>query len=159
MLNREVRVLLHSGDSGARAVGELVYASSDGAASLAATLIAAGAAKFVDWSARLLPVNGAALAASAALRKAEVAAQEARRGLWHTTAPPARDAAAAAAASGKVVEVVSGDTLLVALADGRAVRVSLASCAPTSHSHSASVCPPSLASLTPSSGLVRLSVA
>lgn len=77
MLNREVRAVLHSSDTnGSRVYGELVYPEGNTAASLAATLLDGGMAKYVDWSARMLPVRPpAAVAAAAALKKAEMAAQ------------------------------------------------------------------------------------
>lgn len=77
VLNREVRVILHSSDTnGSRVYGELVYPEGNTAASLAATLLDAGMAKYIDWSARMLPVRPpAAIAAAAALKKAEMAAQ------------------------------------------------------------------------------------
>lgn len=77
VLNREVRAILHSADtSGGRVYGELVYPEGSTAASLAATLLEAGMAKYVDWSARMLPVRPpAAIAAAAALKKAEMASQ------------------------------------------------------------------------------------
>lgn len=75
VLCREVRVLLYSGDTGARAYGEVVYADDGALASLAATLLAEGAARYSNWSARLLPTGAAAVATAAALQKKEAAAQ------------------------------------------------------------------------------------
>lgn len=50
-----------------------------------------------------------------------------RKGMWETIeVPKAPAGSAAAAVAGRVVEVVSGDTLVVRLADGREVRLSLA---------------------------------
>lgn len=53
--------------------------------------------------------------------------QGARKGMWATIeVPKAPAASAAAAVAGRVIEVVSGDTLVVRLADNREVRLSLA---------------------------------
>lgn len=68
-------MLLYSGDAGARAHGKIVYADGGKLASLAATLLEEGAARYSNWSARLLPVSAAAVATAAALQKKEAAAQ------------------------------------------------------------------------------------
>jgi hypothetical protein len=75
VLNREVRIIPYGGDSGPRVYGELVYADDGKAASLAATLLEQGAARFSNWSARLLPVSATALVTAANLQKREIAAQ------------------------------------------------------------------------------------
>ena len=76
VLNREVRAVLHSADQGSRVYGELVFPEDGKPVSLAASLLGAGFARYVDWSARLLPLKPpAALASAAALKKAETTAQ------------------------------------------------------------------------------------
>lgn len=76
VVNREVRVVLHSADQGARVYGELIFPEDGKPVSLAASLLGAGFARYVDWSARLLPVKPpAALASASALKKAETTAQ------------------------------------------------------------------------------------
>lgn len=68
--------MLHSAEQGSRVYGELVYPDEGKAVSLAAALLGAGYARYVDWSARLLPLKPpAALASASALKKAETAAQ------------------------------------------------------------------------------------
>ena len=138
ILNREVRILLHSADTGARAHGEVVHVAGGAAASFAATLLSSGCARYVDWSARLLPAGDGALAPSSALKRAEAAAQEAGRNMWKDGAGAAARSSGAGggggsgggeAIAGKVVEVVSGDTLVVAPeGGGTPIRFSLARC-------------------------------
>ena len=68
--------MLHSADQGARVYGELIFPEDGKAVSLAASLLGAGFARYVDWSARLLPLKTpAALASASALKKAETTAQ------------------------------------------------------------------------------------
>jgi hypothetical protein len=76
ILNREIRAVLHTADQGARVYGEIVFPEDGKAVSLAESLLSAGYARYVDWSARLLPLKPpAALASASALKKAETAAQ------------------------------------------------------------------------------------
>ena len=76
VLGREVRAVLHAADQGARVHGELVFPEEGRVASLGAALLGAGMARYVDWSARLLPLKPpAALASASALKKAETTAQ------------------------------------------------------------------------------------
>ena len=108
-----------------------VFVAGAGASieSLAATILDAGLAKFVDWSARALPANSDDVTASAsALKKREIAAREAQKGLWKDAPPPSKDTNRVdGTIQGKVVEVVSGDTLVVQPAGGGVpVRFSLA---------------------------------
>jgi hypothetical protein len=75
-LNREIRAVLHTADQGARVYGEIVFPEDGKAVSLAESLLSSGYARYVDWSARLLPLKPpAALASASALKKAETAAQ------------------------------------------------------------------------------------
>lgn len=68
--------MLHTADQGARAYGELVFPEDGKPVSLAASLLGAGYARYVDWSARLLPLKPpAALASASVLKKAETTAQ------------------------------------------------------------------------------------
>jgi hypothetical protein len=76
ILNREVRAVLHSADQGARVYGELVFPEDGKPVSLAESLLGAGLARYVDWSARMLPLKPpAALVSASGLKKAETAAQ------------------------------------------------------------------------------------
>jgi endonuclease YncB( thermonuclease family) len=104
-----------------------VYVNGASPASLSATLLECGYARYVDWSAKQLPINESVLASAAALRKREMEAQSRAIGLWKAAPPVARDTTrTGAAVIGRVVEVVSGDTVVVAAEGGRSLRVSLA---------------------------------
>lgn len=103
LLQRELPVSLIGTDkSGTCAVGTVHHPAGN----IAVELLKVGMARLTDWSVRLMTP-----AAVPALRAAENAAKRASLGVWVNYAPPQLQSAAAI--DGTVVEVVSGDTLLV----------------------------------------------
>ena len=80
------------------------------------------------WTGALPASSDDVTASASALKKREIAAREAQKGLWKDAPPPSKDTNRVdGTIQGKVVEVVSGDTLVVQAAGGGApVRFSLA---------------------------------
>lgn len=123
LLQRELPVSLIGTDKvGASAVGMVYHPAGN----IAVELLKHGLARMTDWSVRLMPVGDVP-----ALRVAENAAKRSLVGVWHSYAPPVLTTASQS--RGTVVEVISGDTLLI-LPDGKAytseddlLKVSLAS--------------------------------
>eukprot|EP00741_Cyanophora_paradoxa_P021539 tig00021357_g20794.t1 len=134
VLHRDVGINLHGADKNNKFFGTLQYGEG---ANLAEELAGLGLAKVVEWSAKLLPNVDT-------LRAAEKSAKDKKLRLWKEfvapSAPQPRPGAGAAAAvpssirdfTGKVVEVASGDTIVVldgsaekrvTLADIRAPRI------------------------------------
>ena len=123
LLQRELPVSLIGTDkSGTCAVGTVHHPAGN----IAVEILKNGLARMTDWSVRLMTP-----AAVPPLRVAENAAKRASLGVWVDYAPPQLESAAEIV--GTVVEVVSGDTLLVLpknklyASDGDLVKVSLAS--------------------------------
>lgn len=103
LLQRELPVSLIGTDkSGTCAVGTVHHPAGN----IAVELLKVGLARLTDWSVRLMSP-----AAVPALRAAENIAKRASVGVWVNYAPPKLQSAAQIV--GTVVEVVSGDTLLV----------------------------------------------
>lgn len=123
LLQRELSVtLLGTDKNGINVVGTVHHPAGN----IAVELLKVGYARMAEWSVRLM-----APAEVPALRVAENTAKRTAVGLWQSYAPPILSSAAQI--RGTVIEVVSGDTVLI-LPDGKAynsedvlVKVSLAS--------------------------------
>jgi staphylococcal nuclease domain-containing protein 1 len=108
LLQRELKVsLLGTDKSGGSAVGTIHHPAGN----IAVELLKNGLARMADWSVRLMPVGEAP-----SLRIAENSAKRTLKGVWHSYAPPVLTNASET--SGTVVEVQSGDTVIV-LPDGK----------------------------------------
>ncbi|CAI7925679.1 unnamed protein product [Closterium sp. NIES-53] len=110
-LNREVRVVLEGVDGKfSNLVGTLHYPSGDSVVNLSLELVQNGLAKVVEWSANMLEAS-----AKAALKSAELEAKKQRVRMWTNFVPPQSNSIAFRDNfTGKVVEVVSGDCIVVA---------------------------------------------
>mmetsp|Transcript_31827 Transcript_31827/g.38496 ORF Transcript_31827/g.38496 Transcript_31827/m.38496 type:complete len:905 (-) Transcript_31827:461-3175(-) len=109
VLHREIRIVLANVDKFGNLFGELYHAEGGEPVDLAEQLCARGLAKVVDWSA-------AALSRTAAekLRSAEKQAKDQRTRIWTNYVPPPKFSTALSDKfKGKIVEVVSGDVVVV----------------------------------------------
>jgi staphylococcal nuclease domain-containing protein 1 len=108
LMQRELDVSLYGVDkSGQLAVGTIHHPAGN----IAVELLKNGLARMTDWSVRLMPAGEVP-----ALRVAENAAKRSRVRIWHSYAAPVLQSASEV--SGTVIEVLSGDTLLL-LPDGK----------------------------------------
>ena len=102
LLQRELDITLVGTDkSGGAAVGIIHHPAGN----IAVELLKRGFAKMTDWTVRLMPV-----ADVPALRFAENQAKRTLQGIWHSYAPPVLSTTGV---SGQVIEVLSGDTILI----------------------------------------------
>ncbi|KAK9827311.1 hypothetical protein WJX81_003519 [Elliptochloris bilobata] len=110
VLGREVRVVLAGVDKFDNLFGSVVYADAEERpVDLGEQLLRAGLARCPEWSVAMLATNEAFK-----LRNAERAAKQAKAGLWRNYVPPASAGARLSDRfQGPVVEVVSGDCLVV----------------------------------------------
>ncbi|GJP63402.1 hypothetical protein CLOP_g20489 [Closterium sp. NIES-67] len=110
-LNREVRVVLEGVDGKfSNLVGTLHYPSGDSVVNLSLELVQNGLAKVVEWSANMLEAS-----AKGALKSAELESKKQRLRMWTNFVPPQSNSIAFRDNfTGKVVEVVSGDCIVVA---------------------------------------------
>lgn len=111
LLNREVRIVLEGVDKFSNLIGSVYYPDGDSAKDLALDLVDNGLAKFVEWSANMMEED-----AKRRLKSAELQAKKDRLRLWTNYVPPATNSKAIHDQNftGKVVEVVSGDCVIVA---------------------------------------------
>jgi len=123
LLQRELPIsLLGTDKNGINAVGTVHHPAGN----IGMELLKNGLARMTDWSVRMMPAGEVP-----ALRVAENTAKRTLVGVWHAYAPPVLTSASQV--RGTVIEVVSGDTLMV-LPEGKAydseavlMKVSLAS--------------------------------
>ncbi|KAL3924316.1 MAG: hypothetical protein SGPRY_003952 [Prymnesium sp.] len=115
MLNRDVQVKLEGLDKNGALLGTVIHPQGN----MSVELVKVGLARVVDWS-------SAITSHAPALRAAERAAKEKRMRLWRDYTPPNHGGDMGEFA-GKVVEVISGDTLIVADANASERRISLSS--------------------------------
>ncbi|KAK8325340.1 hypothetical protein V6Z12_A11G046000 [Gossypium hirsutum] len=110
-LNREVRIVLEGVDKFSNLIGSVYYPEGDTAKDLALELVENGLAKYVEWSANMMEDD-----AKRRLKSAELQAKKARLRMWTNYVPPATNSKAIRDQNftGKVVEVVSGDCIVVA---------------------------------------------
>ncbi|XP_078433452.1 TUDOR-SN protein 1 [Wolffia australiana] len=111
VLNREIRIVLEGLDKFNNLIGSVYYPDGNDAKDLALELIQNGLAKYVEWSANMMEEE-----AKRKLKSAELQAKKERIRLWINYVPPATNSKAIHNQnfSGKVVEVVSGDCVIVA---------------------------------------------
>jgi staphylococcal nuclease domain-containing protein 1 len=123
LLQRELSISLFGTDkNGLNAVGTIHHPVGN----IAVELLKAGYAKVAEWTVRMMPP-----AEVPALRVAENTAKRTGVGVWHSYAPPVLSSAAEV--RGTVVEVLSGDTILILPAgklydsENQLMKISLAS--------------------------------
>mmetsp|Transcript_9984 Transcript_9984/g.28669 ORF Transcript_9984/g.28669 Transcript_9984/m.28669 type:complete len:953 (+) Transcript_9984:302-3160(+) len=122
VLNREVRVVLEGVDKFNNLFGTVKFVVDEQPVDLGEQIVSQGLAKVVDWSLAMM-TNGAMR-----LREGERAAKKARVAMWRDyVPPPSANAKLAGEFKGKVIEIVSGDTLIVKDPNGMEQRFSLAS--------------------------------
>ncbi|KAL2657156.1 hypothetical protein AAZV13_04G164600 [Glycine max] len=111
VLNREVRLVLEGVDKFSNLIGSVYYPDGESAKDLALELVENGYAKYVDWSANMMEEE-----AKQKLKTAELQAKKDRLRMWTNYVPPPSNSKAIHNQnfSGKVVEVVSGDCIVVA---------------------------------------------
>ncbi|CAA3011936.1 staphylococcal nuclease domain-containing 1-like [Olea europaea subsp. europaea] len=111
VLNREVRIVLEGIDKFSNLIGSVYYSDGESAKDLALELVETGLAKYVEWSASLLEDD-----AKRRLKNAELLAKKNRLRMWTNYVPPATNSKAIHDQNftGKVIEVVSGDCIIVA---------------------------------------------
>ncbi|KZV57932.1 nuclease domain-containing protein 1-like [Dorcoceras hygrometricum] len=111
VLHRDVRVVLEGVDKFSNLTGSVFYPDGESAKDLALELVENGLAKYVEWSASLLEDD-----ARRRLKNAELQAKKARLRMWTNYVPPASNSKAIHDQNftGKVIEVASGDCIIVA---------------------------------------------
>ncbi|KAK6795636.1 hypothetical protein RDI58_009090 [Solanum bulbocastanum] len=111
VLNRDVRIVLEGVDKYSNLIGSVYYPDGESAKDLGLELIENGYAKYVDWSANMLEGE-----AKKKLKNAELEAKKTRLRIWTNYVAPATNSKAIHDENftGKVVEVVSGDCLVIA---------------------------------------------
>lgn len=111
VLHRDVRIIVEGADKFGNLIGSVHYPKGDVAVDLALELLQNGLAKVVEWSARLLVED-----AKRTLKNAELTAKKERLRLWTNFVPPVSNSTAIRDDNfkGRVVEVVSGDCIIVA---------------------------------------------
>ncbi|GAX13294.1 staphylococcal nuclease domain-containing protein 1 [Fistulifera solaris] len=108
LLQRELKISLYGTDkSSSAAVGTIHHPAGN----IAVELLKNGLARMTDWTVRMMPT-----ADVPPYRMAENSSKRTLKGIWHSYSPPALSSASTL--RGTVVEVVSGDTLLI-LPDGK----------------------------------------
>ncbi|KAF7840208.1 ribonuclease TUDOR 1-like [Senna tora] len=111
VLNRDVRIVLEGVDKFSNLIGSVYYPEGESAKDLALELVENGFAKYVEWSANMMEED-----AKRRLKNAELQAKKTRLRIWTNYVPPATNSKAIHDQNftGKVVEVVSGDCVIVA---------------------------------------------
>ncbi|KAK4488915.1 hypothetical protein RD792_004705, partial [Penstemon davidsonii] len=111
VLHRDVRIVLEGVDKNSSLIGSVYYQDGESAKDLALELIENGLAKYVEWSASLLEDD-----VKRKLKTAELQAKKARLRMWTNYVPPETNSKAIHDQNftGKVIEVVSGDCIIVA---------------------------------------------
>eukprot|EP01018_Ginkgo_biloba_P017900 Gb_32409 [translate_table: standard] len=111
VLNRDVRIVLEGVDKFSNLIGSVHYPDGDVAKDLSLELVENGLAKFVEWSASMMEEDS-----KRHLKSAELQAKKDRLRIWTNYVPPPSNSKAIRddKFTGKVVEVVSGDCIVVA---------------------------------------------
>ncbi|GBG64549.1 hypothetical protein CBR_g45244 [Chara braunii] len=111
VLNRDVRVVVEGVDKYGNLFGSIYFSEGEEAIGLALQLVKLGLARVVEWSACMLEPE-----AREKLKGAELQAKKERLRIWTNYVPPASNSVAIANDnfSGKVIEIVSGDCIVVA---------------------------------------------
>ncbi|KAH0852942.1 hypothetical protein HID58_093619 [Brassica napus] len=111
VLNRDVRIVLEGVDKFNNLIGSVYYSVGETVKDLGLELVENGLAKYVEWSANMMEEE-----AKKKLKAAELQCKKNRVKMWSNYVPPASNSKAIHDQNftGKVVEVVSGDCLVVA---------------------------------------------
>ncbi|KAG0567867.1 hypothetical protein KC19_7G168000 [Ceratodon purpureus] len=111
VLNRDVRIVLEGADKFNNLIGSVHYPDGDSLLDLSLELVKQGFVKVVEWSANMMEED-----AKRKLKAAELQAKKDRLKIWTTYVPPQTNSTAILDVnfSGKVIEVVSGDCVVVA---------------------------------------------
>ncbi|XP_050376067.1 ribonuclease TUDOR 1 [Argentina anserina] len=111
VLNRDVRIVLEGVDKFSNLIGSVYYPDGDSAKDLAMELVESGYAKYVEWSANMMEEEP-----KRQLKTAELQAKKSKLRIWTNYVPPATNSKPIHNQNftGKVVEVVSGDCVIVA---------------------------------------------
>ncbi|XP_051119159.1 ribonuclease TUDOR 2-like [Andrographis paniculata] len=111
VLHRDVRIVLEGVDKFSNLTGSVYYPDGDSAKDLALELVENGLAKYVEWSASLLEED-----VRRKLKNAELQAKKTRLRTWTNYVPPVTNSKAIHDQNftGKVIEVVSADCVIVA---------------------------------------------
>eukprot|EP00252_Welwitschia_mirabilis_P024927 TRINITY_DN7610_c0_g1_i1.p1 TRINITY_DN7610_c0_g1~~TRINITY_DN7610_c0_g1_i1.p1 ORF type:complete len:993 (+),score=268.32 TRINITY_DN7610_c0_g1_i1:311-3289(+) len=111
VLNREIRIVLEGCDKYGNLVGSVFYPDGNTAKDLALELVEHGFAKYLEWSASMLEDES-----KRRLKNAELQAKKSRLRIWQNYVPPPSNSKAIRddKFKGKVIEVVSGDCVVVA---------------------------------------------
>ncbi|KAB2608798.1 staphylococcal nuclease domain-containing protein 1 [Pyrus ussuriensis x Pyrus communis] len=111
VLHRDVRIVLEGNDKFSNLIGSVYYSDGDSAKDLALELVENGYAKYVEWSATMLEDD-----VKRRLKTAELQAKKSKLRIWTNYTPPPTNSKAIHNQNftGKVVEVVSGDCVIVA---------------------------------------------
>ncbi|ONK58667.1 uncharacterized protein A4U43_C09F15430 [Asparagus officinalis] len=107
----KVRIVLEGVDKFNNLIGSIIYADGDTPKDLASELVENGLAKYVEWSANMMEED-----VKRKLKTTELQAKKERLRMWTNYVPPASNSTAIhdQKFTGKVVEVVSGDCIIVA---------------------------------------------
>ncbi|KAL6634252.1 hypothetical protein ACP70R_026923 [Stipagrostis hirtigluma subsp. patula] len=111
VLNRDVRIVVEGTDSFNNIIGSVYYPDGETAKDLALELVENGLAKYVEWSANMLDVE-----VKIKLKNAELQAKKDQLRIWTGFKPPVTNSKPIhdQKFTGRVVEVVSGDCIIVA---------------------------------------------
>ncbi|CAN1133270.1 Ribonuclease TUDOR 1 [Linum perenne] len=111
VLNRDVRFVVEACDKYSNLIGSVYYPDGDTAKDLGLELLENGLAKYVEWSARNLEED-----ARRKLKAAELQSKKSRLRMFTNYVPPTSNSKAIhdQKFTGKVVEIVSGDCIIVA---------------------------------------------
>ncbi|XP_010547787.1 PREDICTED: staphylococcal nuclease domain-containing protein 1-like [Tarenaya hassleriana] len=111
VLSRNVRIVLEGVDKFSNLIGSVHYSDGETVKDLGLELVENGLAKYVEWSANMMEDE-----AKRKLKAAELQAKKTRLRMWTNYVPPATNSKAIHDQNftGKVVEVVSGDCVIVA---------------------------------------------
>ncbi|VVB13566.1 unnamed protein product [Arabis nemorensis] len=111
VLSRDVRIILEGVDKFNNLIGSVHYSDGEAVKDLGLELVENGLAKFVEWSANMMEEE-----AKKKLKAAELQCKKDRVKMWANYVPPATNSKAIHDQNftGKVVEVVSGDCVIVA---------------------------------------------
>ncbi|KAE9608620.1 putative micrococcal nuclease [Lupinus albus] len=111
VLNRDVRIVLEGVDKFNNLIGSVYYPDGESAKDLALELVENGLARYIEWSANMMEEE-----AKRRLKTAELQAKKTRLRIWANYVPPPSNSKAIHDQNftGKVVEVVSGDCVIVA---------------------------------------------
>uniref|UniRef100_A0A7S2GFY6 Uncharacterized protein n=1 Tax=Haptolina brevifila TaxID=156173 RepID=A0A7S2GFY6_9EUKA len=115
LLNRDVKVSLEGVDKNGNLLGTVLHPAGN----MSIELVKVGLARVVDWSTQVCPH-------APALRAAERSAKEKRLRIWKDYVPPNAGSDMAEYAA-RVIEVFSGDTLIVLDSENVEKRISLSS--------------------------------